>query len=99
MHEDSVFRTIGDLKLITAVSVNLLMNLSCMLFFFHFTAFYIFGSLPILQRPFYERWKMIEKEVIEPRNQERRSMDLHGKPPYRYDLEPFRVRRNHILGL
>ncbi|CAO2839473.1 unnamed protein product [Amaranthus hypochondriacus] len=47
----------------------------------------------LAERPFYERWKMIEKEVIEPRNQERRSMDLHGKPPYRYDLEPFRVRR------
>ncbi|CAJ1803497.1 unnamed protein product [Sphenostylis stenocarpa] len=43
-----------------------------------------------VQRPFYERWKMLEKEVIEPRNQER----FQGRNPYyRYDIESFRVRR------
>ncbi|CAJ2670676.1 unnamed protein product [Trifolium pratense] len=44
----------------------------------------------VIERPFCERWKMLEKEVIEPRNQER----YQGKNPYyRYDMEPFRVRR------
>uniref|UniRef100_A0A803M5P2 Formin-like protein n=1 Tax=Chenopodium quinoa TaxID=63459 RepID=A0A803M5P2_CHEQI len=47
-----------------------------------------------LQRPFSERWMMIEKEIIEPRNQDRKQMlESHSKPSYRYDLEPFRVRR------
>ncbi|KAL2923091.1 mRNA-capping enzyme [Bienertia sinuspersici] len=50
------------------------------------------NRLSLAERPFYERWKLIEKEVVEPRNQERRNMDTAGKP-YRYDLEPFRVRR------
>lgn len=40
----------------------------------------------LLQRPFSERWKLLEKEVIEPRNFDRRQ-----NPIYRYDLEPFRV--------
>ncbi|KAI3883050.1 hypothetical protein MKW92_009630 [Papaver armeniacum] len=44
------------------------------------------NSVSIIDRPFCERWKMLEKEVIEPRNFER-------NPYYRYDLEPFRVRR------
>ncbi|XP_068646312.1 uncharacterized protein [Aristolochia californica] len=47
----------------------------------------------VVERPFYERWKMLEKEVIEPRNQERSSIHLSKNPYYRYDLEPFRVRR------
>lgn len=51
------------------------------------------NRISIMERPFYERWKMIEKEVVEPRNHERRLMDSHPSPPYRYDLEPFRVRR------
>ncbi|KNA16349.1 hypothetical protein SOVF_089770 [Spinacia oleracea] len=50
------------------------------------------NRVSLAERPFHERWKLIEKEVVEPRNLERRSMDLNGKP-YRYDLEPFRVRR------
>ncbi|OIV89605.1 hypothetical protein TanjilG_15800 [Lupinus angustifolius] len=44
-------------------------------------------------RPFYERWKMLEKEVIEPRNHERHNGYKSKNPYYRYDLEPFRVRR------
>ncbi|XP_021753647.1 mRNA-capping enzyme-like isoform X2 [Chenopodium quinoa] len=51
------------------------------------------NRVSLAERPFYERWKLIEKEVVEPRNQERRNMDTNGKPLYRYDLEPFRVRR------
>ncbi|XP_057436847.1 uncharacterized protein LOC130729206 isoform X2 [Lotus japonicus] len=44
----------------------------------------------VIERPFYERWKMLEKEVIDPRNQERfQSKNAY----YRYDMEPFRVRR------
>ncbi|CAN6441246.1 unnamed protein product [Victoria cruziana] len=43
---------------------------------------------PMIELPFCERWKLIEKEVIEPRNIER------GTPiNYRYEMEPFRVRR------
>ncbi|XP_039059115.1 mRNA-capping enzyme-like isoform X2 [Hibiscus syriacus] len=45
------------------------------------------------ERPFYERWKMLEKEVIEPRNYERQNIYQSRNPYYRYDLEPFRVRR------
>ncbi|AAD56326.1 putative mRNA capping enzyme, RNA guanylyltransferase [Arabidopsis thaliana] len=42
----------------------------------------------VVERPFYERWKMLEKEVIDPRNHEKARSHI-----YRYDLEPFRVRR------
>lgn len=44
-----------------------------------------------LQRPFNERWKMLEREVIEPRNYERQHIYQSRNPHYRYDLEPFRV--------
>ncbi|KAJ4834759.1 hypothetical protein Tsubulata_012596 [Turnera subulata] len=47
----------------------------------------------IIERPFHERWKMLEKEVIEPRNYERHNIYQSRNPYYRYDLEPFRVRR------
>lgn len=43
--------------------------------------------------PFYERWKLLEKEVIEPRNMEREALSKSINPYYRYDLEPFGVRR------
>ena len=45
----------------------------------------------LVQRPFYERWKMLEKEVIEPRNYEHQNIYQSRNPYYRYDLEPFRV--------
>ncbi|XP_022747227.1 mRNA-capping enzyme-like isoform X5 [Durio zibethinus] len=51
------------------------------------------NHVPIIERPFYERWKMLEKEVIEPRNYERQNIYQSRNPYYRYDLEPFRVRR------
>ncbi|XP_075638066.1 uncharacterized protein LOC142610201 [Castanea sativa] len=51
------------------------------------------NQVSIIERPFYERWKMLEKEVIEPRNYERVNLYQCRNPYYRYDLEPFRVRR------
>ncbi|KAI3930139.1 hypothetical protein MKW98_004891 [Papaver atlanticum] len=51
------------------------------------------NSVSIIERPFCERWKMLEKEVIEPRNLERQYIYQSRNPYYRYDLEPFRVRR------
>ncbi|CAN1287474.1 mRNA-capping enzyme, partial [Linum perenne] len=42
----------------------------------------------IVERPFSERCKMIEKEVIEPRRYDRKR-----NPDYKYDEEPFQVRR------
>ncbi|KAK8273319.1 hypothetical protein V6Z12_D11G399900 [Gossypium hirsutum] len=51
------------------------------------------NTVSIVERPFYERWKMLEKEVIEPRNYERQNIYQSRNPYYRYDLEPFRVRR------
>ncbi|KAL9230803.1 hypothetical protein vseg_006106 [Gypsophila vaccaria] len=48
----------------------------------------------IVQRPFCERWKLIDIEVVRPRNTERQSvMQKHPENCYRYDLELFRVRR------
>ncbi|KAG6744211.1 hypothetical protein POTOM_052922 [Populus tomentosa] len=46
------------------------------------------NQVSVRELPFHDRWKMLEEEVIEPRNYERRK-----NPYYRYDLEPFRVRR------
>ncbi|KAG4403439.1 hypothetical protein AAZX31_01G101000 [Glycine max] len=51
------------------------------------------NQVSVIERPFYERWKMLEKEVIEPRNHERHHIYQSRNPYYRYDLEPFRVRR------
>uniref|UniRef100_A0A5B6Z2J7 mRNA guanylyltransferase n=1 Tax=Davidia involucrata TaxID=16924 RepID=A0A5B6Z2J7_DAVIN len=51
------------------------------------------NQVSVIERPFYERWKMLEKEVIEPRNYERHNIYQSRNPYYRYELEPFRVRR------
>ncbi|XP_035544420.1 mRNA-capping enzyme-like isoform X1 [Juglans regia] len=51
------------------------------------------NQVSVIERPFYERWKMLEKEVIELRNYERHNIYQCRNPYYRYDLEPFRVRR------
>ncbi|KAL5710471.1 mRNA guanylyltransferase [Ranunculus cassubicifolius] len=50
----------------------------------------------IIDLPFHERLRKLEKEVIEPRNQERSSA-----PPqnYQFDMEPFRVRRKEYWPL
>ncbi|KAM3693145.1 hypothetical protein ACJW31_08G144200 [Castanea mollissima] len=51
------------------------------------------NQVSVTELPFYERWKLLEKEVIEPRNYERANILQCRNPYYRYDLEPFRVRR------
>ncbi|KAL3569682.1 hypothetical protein D5086_029572, partial [Populus alba] len=51
------------------------------------------NQVSVTERPFHERWKMLEKQVIEPRNKERCHFSQSRNPYYRYDLEPFRVRR------
>lgn len=51
------------------------------------------NQLSVVERPFLERWKMIETEVIEPRNYERQQMHQNRNSVYIYDMEPFRVRR------
>ncbi|CAK7333549.1 unnamed protein product [Dovyalis caffra] len=51
------------------------------------------NQVSVIERPFHERWKMLEKEVIEPRNYERHNIYQSRNPYYRYDQEPFRVRR------
>lgn len=48
----------------------------------------VLNSESVIERPFSERWKLLEKEVIEPRNMDKRQNHI-----YRYDMEPFRVRR------
>ncbi|XP_020541000.1 mRNA-capping enzyme isoform X2 [Jatropha curcas] len=47
----------------------------------------------MIELPFHERWKMLVKEVIEPRNWEREALSKSMNPYYRYDMEPFSVRR------
>ncbi|KAF1866515.1 hypothetical protein Lal_00017898 [Lupinus albus] len=51
------------------------------------------NQVSLTELPFYERWKLLEKEVIEPRNMERETLSKSINPHYRYDLEPFSVRR------
>ncbi|XP_072967023.1 uncharacterized protein [Typha angustifolia] len=48
-----------------------------------------------IKLPFSDRWKLLEEEIIRPRNQERKQFECEGKcnPLYRYDFEPFGVRR------
>ncbi|KAG1330825.1 hypothetical protein COCNU_02G007930 [Cocos nucifera] len=45
--------------------------------------------------PFSERWKLLEEEVVRPRNNERKQFECEGKCSsiYRFDMEPFSVRR------
>ncbi|KAL3622822.1 hypothetical protein CASFOL_033430 [Castilleja foliolosa] len=57
------------------------------------------NTMSIVERPFYERWKLLEREVIEPRNFERQHIYQSQNPYYRYDLEPFRVRRKDFWML
>lgn len=51
------------------------------------------NNVPVVERPFCERWNLLEKEVVEPRNHERQFIHQSRNPHYRYDMEPFRVRR------
>lgn len=60
----------------------------------------VINQVSVIDRPFHERWSMIEKEVIEPRNQERHSRNmLNDTCYYRYELEPFKVRRKDFWFL
>ncbi|XP_043711172.1 mRNA-capping enzyme-like isoform X3 [Telopea speciosissima] len=54
------------------------------------------NGVSVVERPFYERWKMLEKEVIELRNVERQHIHHSRYHYYKYDLEPFRVRRKYF---
>ncbi|GJV92798.1 E3 ubiquitin protein ligase SHPRH [Tanacetum coccineum] len=45
------------------------------------------------QHPFSSRWKILENEVIKPRNRERDTLLKSRNPYYRYDLELFRKER------
>ncbi|TQD92797.1 hypothetical protein C1H46_021572 [Malus baccata] len=51
------------------------------------------NQVSLVELQFHERWKMLEKEVIEPRNMERDTLSKSVEPYYRYDLELFSVRR------
>ncbi|KAJ7544361.1 hypothetical protein O6H91_09G075300 [Diphasiastrum complanatum] len=48
----------------------------------------ILNQQPLIKKPFSERWKMIDREIIEPRKQEQ----VYNRR-YKYELEAFRVRR------
>ncbi|KAF3638817.1 putative pentatricopeptide repeat-containing protein, chloroplastic-like [Capsicum annuum] len=58
------------------------------------------NHVSVIERPFYERWRMINKQVIGPRNYERQHIYQSRNPYYSYELEPFRVRRKefHLLS-
>ncbi|KAH7682763.1 mRNA (guanine-N(7)-)-methyltransferase protein [Dioscorea alata] len=45
--------------------------------------------------PFSERWKLLEEEIIRPRNLEKKQFECDSRvnPLYKYDMEPFGVRR------
>lgn len=52
------------------------------------------NSQPQIKLPFHERWKLIEKEIIEPRTH-----DIKTNALYCYDMEAFRVRRKDFWML
>lgn len=53
------------------------------------------NSISLVDREFHERWDIIDKDVIQPR----RNKHNHNKLGYRFDLEPFRVRRKNYWCL
>ncbi|KAF5192061.1 mRNA-capping enzyme [Thalictrum thalictroides] len=57
------------------------------------------NNMSIAHLPFHERWKMLEKQIIEPRNLERQFIHHSRIPNYRYDMETFRVRRKDFWPL
>ncbi|XP_039023933.1 mRNA-capping enzyme-like [Hibiscus syriacus] len=48
----------------------------------------------LMEKPFFERWDMVEKDVIEPRNRDQTKTSC-----YRYDMELFRVQRKDFWSL
>ncbi|KAK3016222.1 hypothetical protein RJ639_006461, partial [Escallonia herrerae] len=57
------------------------------------------NQVSVVERPFHERWMILENEVIKPRNYERDLLYKTRSPYYRYDLELFRVRRKDFYLL
>ncbi|KAK2990506.1 hypothetical protein RJ640_019786, partial [Escallonia rubra] len=57
------------------------------------------NQVSVVERPFHERWMILENEVIKPRNYERDLLYKTRSPFYRYDLELFRVRRKDFYLL
>ncbi|XP_076890507.1 uncharacterized protein LOC143541616 [Bidens hawaiensis] len=53
----------------------------------------------LVDHPFSDRWKILENEVIKPRNIERERLGKSRNPYYRYDSELFRVRRKDFYLL
>ncbi|PHU07282.1 hypothetical protein BC332_23771 [Capsicum chinense] len=53
----------------------------------------------VTELPFHHRLKLIEEEVIRPRNAEREFLSTCVNPYYQYDLEPFEVRRKDLYLL
>eukprot|EP00252_Welwitschia_mirabilis_P009903 TRINITY_DN22838_c0_g1_i1.p1 TRINITY_DN22838_c0_g1~~TRINITY_DN22838_c0_g1_i1.p1 ORF type:complete len:663 (-),score=125.64 TRINITY_DN22838_c0_g1_i1:857-2845(-) len=51
------------------------------------------NSKPLIKLPFYERWRLINEELIEPRVLDR------SNSSYCYEMEPFRVRRKDFWML
>ncbi|KAJ3688981.1 hypothetical protein LUZ61_018145 [Rhynchospora tenuis] len=53
------------------------------------------NGVPKVKLPFSERWKLIEEEIVRPRNYDRKQFEVEGRsnPVYRYDMELFGVRR------
>ncbi|KAJ4762245.1 mRNA-capping enzyme [Rhynchospora pubera] len=59
------------------------------------------NGLPTVRLPFSERWKLIEEEIVKPRNFERKLFEVEGRsnPVYRYAMELFGVRRKDFWSL
>ncbi|XP_076923488.1 uncharacterized protein LOC143585614 isoform X2 [Bidens hawaiensis] len=53
----------------------------------------------LVDHPFSDRWKILDNDVIKPRNIERERLGKSRNPYYRYDLELFRVRRKDFYIL
>ncbi|GAB4819049.1 hypothetical protein N2152v2_006095 [Parachlorella kessleri] len=55
---------------------------------------------PLVERPWKDRYAMIEDLVVKPRTSERQKIESkHWGFPYQYDKEPFRVRRKEFWPL
>ncbi|KAG8093463.1 hypothetical protein GUJ93_ZPchr0012g22008 [Zizania palustris] len=54
-----------------------------------------------IKLPFSNRWKLLEDEIIHPRNHDKGQFDsgLKGSPSYKYDMELFSVRRKAFWPL
>ncbi|KAG4141004.1 hypothetical protein ERO13_D06G051600v2 [Gossypium hirsutum] len=53
----------------------------------------------LMEKPFSERWNLVEKEVIEPRNRDQKNISQSKHSCYKYELESFRVGRKDFWSL